>query len=117
MADQEGRHLRRQVVARERGRGKRYPEGLRRRVTAWAHQRRDGGASLQVISKELGLSMETVRRWTAAARDSTPTRTALIPIEVISEPTAGRAVVVSPSGFRLEGLTLDEAVAVLARLG
>jgi hypothetical protein len=27
------------------------------------------------------------------------------------------AVVVSPSGFRLEGLTLDEAVAVLVRLG
>ncbi|HTE56562.1 MAG TPA: hypothetical protein VK698_37170 [Kofleriaceae bacterium] len=117
MADHEGRHLRRQVVARVRGRGKRYPEGLRRRVTAWARQRRDGGASLQVLSKELGLSMETVRRWTATARDSTPARTALVPVEVIEEPTARLAVVVSPSGFRLEGLTLDEAVAVLARLG
>jgi hypothetical protein len=30
---------------------------------------------------------------------------------------AGFVGEVSPSGFRLEGLTLDEAVAVLARLG
>lgn len=42
---------------------------------------------------------------------------ALLPVEVVTdEPPAGTLSVVSPAGFRIDGLTLDEAIAALARL-
>jgi hypothetical protein len=39
-------------------------------------------------------------------------------VEVVADaPRAGGVAVVSPSGHRLEGVTLDEAIAVLRALG
>jgi hypothetical protein len=62
------------------------------------------------IASELGLARGTVMKWSAEAR---ATR-ALVPVEVIAEPSSGRTVsVVSPSGFRIEGLSLLEAAALL----
>jgi hypothetical protein len=71
---------------------------------------------LTAISKELGVARDTVRLWTATP----PARkevAALVPVEVVADCSQPIVAVVSPSGFRLEGLTLDEAVTVLARLG
>jgi hypothetical protein len=49
-------------------------------------------------------------KWSAEAR---ATR-ALVPVEVIAEPSSERTVsVVSPSGFRIEGLSLLEATTLL----
>ena len=43
---------------------------------------------------------------------------ALVPVEVVATPPpASRVSVVSPNGFRIDGLTLDEAVSALTRLG
>jgi hypothetical protein len=42
----------------------------------------------------------------------------MVPVRVISDPPAGRIVtVVSPAGFRVEGVTLPEAAALLRELG
>lgn len=42
---------------------------------------------------------------------------ALVPVEIVEAPAPAAAVtLVSPSGYRLEGLTLDDAVRALARL-
>jgi hypothetical protein len=42
----------------------------------------------------------------------------MVPVEVIDVPSAPATLIqiVSPSGYRLEGLTLDEALRALARL-
>jgi hypothetical protein len=71
---------------------------------------------LTAISKELGVARDTVRLWTLtpAVRKEAA---ALVPVEVVADRSQPTVAVVSPSGFRLEGLTLDEAVVVLARLG
>lgn len=42
----------------------------------------------------------------------------MLPVQIISEPTQTRTVsVVSPSGFRIEGVTLLEAATLLRELG
>ena len=94
-----------------RGRGKRVPGELRERVTAYARKRRQGGASLAQLAQETGLSQETLRRWCSEAAG-----TALVPVHVVADAASRPVVVVSPSGYRLEGLELDEAVAVLRAL-
>jgi hypothetical protein len=104
-----------------RGRGKRYPDALRVRVTAWARKRRASGATFGAIGAELGLSSETVRRWTSGSAIATDVSSVLVPVEVVPDRLSpDRAsplvTVVSPTGFRLEGLSLQDAITVLARL-
>lgn len=44
--------------------------------------------------------------------------TSLVPVEVVPDPVATRTVsIVSPSGFRVEGLSLLEAATLLKTLG
>lgn len=108
--------LRIELARVEKGRGKRYPVELQARVVVWAKGRRAAGASWQQIKRELGQKFDTVRRW---CQESAPSRSrALLPVRVISEQPAGRTVsVVSPSGLRVEGLTLSEAAALLRDVG
>lgn len=112
--------LRRELARHERGRGKRYDVALKRRVQAWISRRRQAGATLATIGAEVGLGFETVRRWLRADLASAgklARRSALVPVRVIDEPRAVRTVsVVSPSGFRVDGVTLAEAAAMLRAL-
>jgi hypothetical protein len=78
---------------------------------AFSQSRRADGVSWHQISSELGVRFETLQRWCERA----PTMRA---VEIIPDPPRGTSVaVVSPSGHRLEGLTLDEAIAALRALG
>ena len=109
--------LRRELSRLEAGRGRRYPQELRTRVVAWASRRHRAGASWQDIKKELGLQWDSVRRWCQLETKSKPVR-ALVPVRVVPTRAAERLVSVSsPAGFRIEGLTLDEAAELLRALG
>ncbi len=117
MTKHETAALKRELAKHEKGRGKRYPVELKARLVAHAEARRRAGVSYAEIADELGLAFETIRRW-CIARTPRPTSArsaALVPVEVISAPHAA-VVIVSPSGFRLEGLDVAEAVAVLRAL-
>jgi hypothetical protein len=105
--------LRRELSLHERGRGRRYPHALRDRVAAFAEARRVDGASWAEIGAELGLRLETVRRW--CAHNEVPASCAILPVEIVAE---ARTVltVVAPSGLRVEGVTLAEVVALLQAL-
>ena len=109
-----GRALRQALAVRERGRGKAVPAELKARVRAHAQERRRQGATYQQIGDELGVPMESVRRW-SLAEALVSRRTAAVPVQVVTEPRSGISIV-SPSGFRLEGLELQDAVAVLRAL-
>jgi hypothetical protein len=96
-----------------RGRGKRFSAELRRRVVEFGQRRRVEGASWSLVGSELGMNYKTVRRWCLEKGSM-----ALRRVEIVSatrEPTAG-IIVVSPSGFRAEGLTVRDVVVVLAAL-
>jgi hypothetical protein len=112
--DKEAAKLRRELSRLETGRGKRYPTELRQRVVAWAQRRHEQGASWETIKAELGQKFDTVRRWCLLARSSR----ALVPVRVVSTSPVSRTVsVVSPAGFRVEGLAINEAAALLRELG
>jgi hypothetical protein len=115
MSDHELRDLRRELSAVERGPGKRYPAALRVRISSWARREVERGRSLRTIADALALHRETLRSWLA---DAAPSAAALVPVEVVSDhDAAGSFTVISPAGFRVEGLALDDVAALLARLG
>jgi hypothetical protein len=103
--------LLRALSAHRPGRGKLYAASTQAQVVAFALGRRAEGASWNQISSEVGIRFETLRRWLERA----PT---MRTVEIIPDASRGTSVaVVSPSGHRLEGLTLDEAIAALRALG
>ena len=107
--------LKRRIGRLERGRGRRYPASLRERIERYVTARREFGYSWDSLSAELGIPAETMRRWQQDSRGETGAT--LVPVEVVDAVVAERTVaVVSPSGWRLEGLGVAEAVAVLRAL-
>jgi transposase-like protein len=116
MSKGEARELRRALASTERGRGKRVPEELKKRVVAYVRERRAEGAGYRDVAQELGLSSETARRWCATAAGGRPKRSrrSMVPVEVAAEQPRG--VLVSPSGYRVEGLDLGELAALLRAL-
>jgi hypothetical protein len=114
MSHRRGSTLRRALRAHDPARGKRYGTALKRRVIAFAAVERKDGRSWSEISKELGIAFETVRRWCMPTRAVGRMRV----VHVVAEPSAKREVtVLAPSGHRVEGLSLDEAAAMLRALG
>jgi hypothetical protein len=72
------------------------------------------GWSVSGVGEALGLPSVTVSRWTSSEPSS-----AFRPVAIVSE-EATRAVsvcLVSPAGYRIEGLALADALRALATLG
>lgn len=94
-------------------RGPCVPRELRERVSAWLAAQRAMGRSVSDLAIELGLARGTVMRWSSEAKSSK----AIVPVRVVQEAEAHTVAVVSPSGFRVEGVTVSEAAAMLRALG
>jgi hypothetical protein len=105
--------LRAELSRVARGRGTRFSIELRNRVIELGRRRRGEGASWQSIGRELGINYETVRRWCIKKEPAAMRRVEIVPTSV-DAPCGIR--VVSPSGFRAEGLTVRDAVMMLATL-
>jgi hypothetical protein len=101
---------------RHRG-GKRWrtPPGLRDEITVWAKRLRTEGHVLGSIAATIGLSETTLGKWLSPGRGEGELRPVRLTADGTS-PSRSGLVVVTPAGFRLEGLTVDEAVDVLRRL-
>ena len=71
------------------------------------------------MANELGLRIETLRRWCVGREpDASPSRVVkLRPVEVVAESATRELSVVSRSGLRVEGLTLEDVVALLRAVG
>jgi hypothetical protein len=116
----------RQVAARLRGqlaamgaryRGARIPPPLRAELIAYARTWRAAGTSMRTIAAALGVAPESIRRWT---QPPAAPSTALVPVRVVPDrlPAARSALtLVSPRGFRVEGLGLADVGTLLAALG
>ncbi len=109
--EKEAEFIRRAVRARDK---QRYSPELKARIIAYVEQRRAIGASQSTIAQEVGVKWMTLQSWLAKAKEPT----ALVPVnirEIITEP-AHQLAIISPSGFRLEGLDADDAVALFRTL-
>ena len=114
-----------------------YPKALKRDVAALAWKRRDEGRSQDDVSAELGLSKSSVSRWMYQFRpdveqgaDGRSRSGAMVPVRVRvstpqpaslpSHPSASSSTgvlrLVTPGGYRLEGLSLGEAAQLLGVL-
>jgi len=98
-----------------RGRTTRIPDAVRRQVLAYARRQRAAGHSWARIAHGVGLSVGSLKNWS----QTPPAVRAFVPVAV----AVGRAgpttalIVVSPGGYRVEGLDLVTATALLRALG
>jgi len=98
------------AVAGQVGGERRYPEELKRRAGAYTRARLASGMKRAAVAAELGVPPITLARWAAAVSGF---RTVAVEAEE-TKPTGRRdLVLVSPGGFRLEGLELSEVAALL----
>jgi hypothetical protein len=99
----------------QRGRTTRIPDAVRARVLAYARGERAAGRSWTWIARQVGLSAGALKTW---SRTPPPART-LVPVDVAATAPmpSPPLVVVSPAGYRVEGLDLTAASALLRALG
>ena len=112
----------RDLLSPHRGsaRGYKYPVAVRQQVGAYVRDARKQGESLAVLSRRLGMPEVTLGRWS----DVAATGAAIAPVTVrpvatgaAPAPPAQTLCVVSPSGWKIEGLSRAEAVAILLEVG
>lgn len=108
----------RRALARlgERGRTSAIPDEVRQVLVAYALEQRERGRNWTAIAEALGVSSSGLIRW---SRQQVVRCEGAVPVEVrLEESSDATAVtVVSPAGYRIEGLGVSEALAVLRELG
>ncbi len=113
MQDREVRELRRRVERLRRDRGDRFPPLLRERITAWVRARRELGDWWCDLSRAVGVPEETLKRWATPRADGKLT---MLRVDVIDAPPTGTVTLVSPTGLRIEGVAIADAIAILQGL-
>ena len=111
------RDLRRRVQALGlRTRGARLPAELRGAIIRHARARRQHGDGVRQIALSIGVSPESIRRWTTMSQPA-ETR-ALVPVVVRDrdDVAVGTVAVIAPSGYRVEGLSVASAAELLRQL-
>ena len=114
--------LRAAVVALGRTkRNQRIPLALRAELIAHTRAARVRGVAWGAIARELGVSMTGLKRWFAALppvrRGAPMLRRVRVTSATDSQPSVGRALcVVSPQGYRVEGLDIAAAAVLLRAL-
>lgn len=105
------------AVARTQGRSWALPEMRALRVEAihYARTRRQGGASRRTIAEELGVSLVTVRRYLGERSAGSSGELRAVVVTPSTHASHG-AVVVTPNGFRIEDLSVEDVVAIVRAL-
>jgi len=97
--------------------GTRYPEDLRAEIVTLARAGRAAGRSLGSLARGVGLSVPTLTGW---LRRPAPGRLRRVTVAPSPSPAivapARRLVLITPQGFRVEGLDLATMVTMLRRL-
>jgi hypothetical protein len=128
----EGKLLRREVAQLRQDKRRRYPEALRRRILNWVGRATDEGAKEHECAKAIGVKAWRFTVWrrreareaeqerraldaTCIARDEAEPL-ALVAIEVPALAALPAPTLVTPSGYRVEGLSLAQLVTLLREL-
>ena len=95
-----------------KGTSLRYSRELRLEAVRYLKRRRQAGGSLEVAAAELGVSCWSLSRW----QQESERQFALVPVE-ITEEESGAPTLVTPRGYRVEGLSEEVLVRLVERLG
>jgi hypothetical protein len=90
-----------------RRRGRRISAGVRERVVAHATAELGNGRSRLGIARALGISDQTLARWLSDG--------VFVPVQIETDRATSAFVAVSPGGWRVEGLQLEELAELLRR--
>jgi transposase-like protein len=106
-----------------------FPETLRAFAVRYAEQTVEAGGTVVEAAAKLGVSAPTLYEWrkgrtAGSTRRKKPTekRGVLVPVRVGERPAeaavarAGPVTVVTPGGFRVEGLSVEAAAQLLRKL-
>jgi transposase-like protein len=97
-----------------------YPQEFRRRALALEAQLTEQGWTQQRLVDALGISRPTLRRWRekyGVLAESKTEKPQLRPVEMSPAVATQTTVrIVSPEGWRIEGLRLDEVAELMGRL-
>jgi hypothetical protein len=112
------KNLRAEVAVLAHGRGRKYPAELRTRILAWVDREVARGTSESECGEALGMPMHRFELWRQSHREREKDKApaTLVPVEVTAGPVTTGLVVATPDGYRIEGLTFAEAIAVLEAL-
>ncbi len=91
----------------------RYPRALRDAAARQAAEGLEAGQSFSAIARCLGVAPGTLERWGASAPEQ---RFRPIEVEEGTSTASSTITLVTPSGFRFEGLDPAQAADLLARL-
>jgi transposase-like protein len=91
----------------------RYTPALRRRAVVIAQKRRAAGIAVAVVARELGVRPHALRFWLQSPPRPRLRRVAIATPVVAA---ADRPVLITPQGFRVEGLGATGLVALLRAL-
>lgn len=100
----------------DRGRTTAIPGEVRQVLVAYALKQRERGKSWAAIARALGVSSSGLIRW---SKRRVARCEGAVPVEVrVEKPSEGLPVIlVSPAGYRIEGLRVLDALAALRELG
>lgn len=91
-----------------------YPAAVRRRVAEAARGLIADGCTNHRAAGQLGLAPTTLARW---LDEPDSPAAVFVPVVVRPEgPAAARPVLVTPGGYRVEGLDVEQLAALLSRL-
>ncbi len=96
--------------------GVRYPVAFRTTAVALAHARLATGTPFVRVARELGLPPKSLARWLQGRPAPRLRPVAVRPDPASPAAPAAGAVLVTPQGFRVEGLDRDGLVALLRAL-
>ncbi len=93
----------------------RTPRALREEITEWARELQSSGYAISWIALEIGLSESALRRWLDSDNKGKGFQAVRL-VASIKEAISGKPALISPSGYRLEGLSLADTIDVFRRL-
>ncbi len=96
---------------RRTGTAIRYTPALRRRAVVIARKGRGAGVAVAAVARDLGVRPRALRLWLQSPARLRLRRVAIAPVAAVERP-----VLITPQGFRVEGLDAAGLVALLRAL-
>ncbi len=114
----EGNRLRLEIVRLGDPRKRPYPDELRKRILDWVGRSKLEGINEGACADVLDIPRQRFTTWRGSTWRARPRSageaTKLVPVEIREEAKPfGPLSFVAPSGYRIEGLTIGEAIALL----
>lgn len=113
---EEAKQIRSEVLKLRPDKRRRYPGELRRRILDWVGRATAAGMMVHECSKAIGVKTWRFTLWRRAEQRSPRDESlALVPVETPPVAMSG-ITLVAPSGYRVEGLGVEQVAALLREL-